>query len=488
MIEQPKCPCPDARVPQDATCRAAVVRAAQERVSCAQLVVPLSLDALREHASAIACDAAVPDAVDYAMVMLHNAAWSDEIAKIPFERRMFLLPPCLRDQARCKAEADEFGLLCVQCGACPIGEFSAMSEELGYTTMVADNASVAKELIRDGAVDAVVGVSCMETLEKMFPELNVEAVPSLALPLLRCGCRETTLDTNALRDLLKICSPQTAYVTPQALRDYVKEFFTPEVLEKCMALTGRAEAPESATEKMVLDYLAEDGKRWRPLLMLATYQALCGCSLDAIPDRVRRLAVAVECFHKASIIHDDIEDGDLVRNGYETLHARTSVAMAINAGDLLLGEGYRLIAGCGYEPAVVQEILACAADGHRQLCLGQGAELIGRPADDAAIIEIFCRKTSPAFAVALQWGVLCAAADSGVSVGIGALQAALVAYSDALGIAYQIHDDIADKDSQLTDPAALLEEYRAKTLTALEFVECAALKIFLTRFTRRVLE
>ena len=57
-----------------------------------------------------------------------------------------------------------------------------------------------------------------------------------------------------------------------------------------------------------------------------------------------RAAIAVECFHKASLVHDDIQDKDEERYGQPTVHARYGEAMAINIGDLLLGEGYRLLA------------------------------------------------------------------------------------------------------------------------------------------------
>ena len=58
---------------------------------------------------------------------------------------------------------------------------------------------------------------------------------------------------------------------------------------------------------------------------------------------LKKLAVAVECFHKASLIHDDIEDGDDLRYGTKTLHVEYGVPVALNVGDFLLGEGYRLI-------------------------------------------------------------------------------------------------------------------------------------------------
>ena len=161
-----------------------------------------------------------------------------------------------------------------------------------------------------------------------------------------------------------------------------------------------------------------------------------------------QLAVAVECFHKASLIHDDIEDEDASRYDAPTLHCQHGVAVALNVGDLLIGEGYRLIAECGASAAQVRQMTAVAAAGHRTLCLGQGEELLLRqtPArlTAAVVIDIFRQKTAPAFDVALQLGAIHAQADE-------ATRAVLTAFSEALGIAYQIRDDLQD---QLADQGA----------------------------------
>ena len=65
----------------------------------------------------------------------------------------------------------------------------------------------------------------------------------------------------------------------------------------------------------------------------------------------------MECFHKASLIHDDIEDEDKGRYDQPTLHVEHSIGVALNAGDLLIGEGYRLIGEIGLDPKLIAEIL-----------------------------------------------------------------------------------------------------------------------------------
>jgi geranylgeranyl diphosphate synthase type II len=151
--------------------------------------------------------------------------------------------------------------------------------------------------------------------------------------------------------------------------------------------------------------------------------------------------VAVECFHKASLIHDDIEDADALRYGQPTLHVEHGTAVALNVGDFLLGEGYRLLAELEVPAEVKVEMLRLAAEGHVTLCRGQGAELAW--ARDPGVLgsldvlQIFRQKTAPAFEVALRLGALVGRATPEV-------HQVLTTYSESLGIAYQIRDDIED--------------------------------------------
>jgi geranylgeranyl diphosphate synthase type II len=159
----------------------------------------------------------------------------------------------------------------------------------------------------------------------------------------------------------------------------------------------------------------------------------------------------VECFHKASLVHDDIEDGDMQRYGEPTLCGAHGVPIALNVGDVLIGEGYRLLAESGLDAARVREAVREAAAAQRLLCQGQGAELAWSrdpgPLSSRQVLEIFRLKTAPAFDVALQLGVIAAGrADECAAV--------LRDYSDAVGVAYQIKDDLDD----LVDDAGLVRD------------------------------
>ena len=108
---------------------------------------------------------------------------------------------------------------------------------------------------------------------------------------------------------------------------------TRDALDEVM---GPAAGVDPATDDLAREWLARDGKRWRPYLATAIWMALEseGCAeAPAFTDDVRKLAVAIECFHKASLIHDDIEDGDDIRYGAPTLHAEHGVAPPARRGE-----------------------------------------------------------------------------------------------------------------------------------------------------------
>ena len=117
--------------------------------------------------------------------------------------------------------------------------------------------------------------------------------------------------------------------------------------------------------------------------------------------------------------------------------------MALNLGDYLLGEGYRLIAETTVDADKRARMLHAAAIGHRTLSVGQGTELLWtrnpKPIRSREVLRIFSQKTAPAFDVALRIGSILggAAADDDV---FGVIDT----YSDALGIAFQIVDDLLD--------------------------------------------
>ena len=400
-------------------------------------VPPLSLDELRCHAGRVV-ESAGMDAkyTDFAAVLVSNAAWWPTVAAIPYGKRLILLPKCMRDSQKCPAEFDEIGLLCENCGACLNDEFKRQAEQLGYAVLIAEGSPVVMSLVKTGKVDAVIGISCMGVLENVFPYMDAGAVPGIAVPLLYDGCKDTAVDVDWVWEAIyRTSETETVRLNLENLRKQVDSWFTRPSLESLLA------ARKSQVEQLSLDWLCGTGKRWRPFLAAAVYQALSADTEAALPEDIKKIALAVECFHKASLIHDDIEDGDDLRYGKKTLHAEHGVPVALNVGDFLLGEGYRLLTELNIGDDRTVAMLSVAAHGHRSLCLGQGSELAWmsnpQPQPPNDVIDIYRKKTSPAFEVALRLGAVYAGCDD-------ALSKILTDYSDALGIAYQIRDDIEE--------------------------------------------
>ncbi len=430
---------PKKNIPQTAFERTRVLHAVRDYVAEHNPVPPVPMTQLKEHADVLITQLRLdPIYRDYVGVLLSNEMWRESLATVPFERRLLLLPKCMRVEAKCPAPFDEFGLLCKQCGLCTIQDLTAEAERLGYAVLVAEGSAIVMSIIQTGKIDAIVGVSCLSVLEQAFPYMEAAAIPGVAIPLLQDDCIDTTVDLDWVWEYIHLTSEdKTRRLDLGALRDEVDFWFAPGSLELIM---GKS---EGETERIGREWLGRAGKRWRPFLTVATFQAMHRGNSTMLPEDLRKVAVAVECFHKASLIHDDIEDNDSVRYGEKTLHEQYGVAVALNVGDLLIGEGYRLLASCRVSAEQKVVMLRVAAEGQRQLCQGQGAELCWarqpKPLKATEVLDIFRRKTAPAFEVALRMGAIYAGLESyeEVSDVIGT-------YSEALGIAYQIRDDLSD--------------------------------------------
>ena len=161
---------------------------------------------------------------------------------------------------------------------------------------------------------------------------------------------------------------------------------------------------------------------------------------------VRRAALSIETFHKASLVHDDIEDDDAFRYGQLAVHRRFGLPTAINVGDYLIGLGYRLLSkhdpADPVDPAVRADVVDALAAAHLRLSEGQGAELLWRDTKDRRLqpldaLKIYALKTSPAFEAALTCGIRMA---GDVTPYVEAIRT----FSRNLGVAFQILNDLND--------------------------------------------
>ncbi len=183
----------------------------------------------------------------------------------------------------------------------------------------------------------------------------------------------------------------------------------------------------------------DGGKRLRPLLVLAACQALQGDMAAAM-----RAAVAVELIHAYSLVHDDMPcmDNDVLRRGKPTVHVQYGQAQAMLAGDAMQALAFEILTPEAGVPAALQarltSLLARSA-GHAGMAGGQAIDLasIGRMLDEASLRDMHRRKTG----ALLQCSVLMGAACGGASP---AVTAALSDYGAAIGLAFQVVDDILD--------------------------------------------
>ena len=182
--------------------------------------------------------------------------------------------------------------------------------------------------------------------------------------------------------------------------------------------------------------LLPTGKLFRPRLLLESCGAVGGSIEQVIP-----AAIGSECGHIASLIHDDIIDGDELRRGRASVHNRFGAGDAILSGDMLIFHLFRCLSEC-YErdvpaPRVVAALRSTAGAG-LDLCRGQSleAEICGNlDCGIAAYIDVARLKTAAFFRGACETGAI-------LGGGTPEQIAALASYGEQLGIAFQIHDDL----------------------------------------------
>src|SRR5438270_8023748 len=216
-----------------------------------ELTAPLMIEELKRHADAVVRGAGIDSKfADYVGVLLNNEVWRDQLASVPYDRRLLLLPKCLRVEDKCPAPFDEFGLLCKQCGLCTIQDLQAEAERLGYPVLVAEGSALVMALIQTGKIDAIVGVSCLSVLERAFPYMEAAAIPGIAIPLLQDDCKDTTVDLDWVWDVIHLTSEDhTRRLDLDALRREVQSWFSDGALDEIMGAAG------SRTEQIARDWL-----------------------------------------------------------------------------------------------------------------------------------------------------------------------------------------------------------------------------------------
>ncbi len=226
------------------------------------------------------------------------------------------------------------------------------------------------------------------------------------------------------------------------LKHYLKNMqqLVDEALERY--LPAADELPSSVHKAMRYSVFA-GGKRVRPILLLAACDSVGGDMQKAMP-----AACAMEMIHTYSLIHDDLPamDDDDFRRGIPTSHKVFGEATAILAGDALLTEAFILLSSpernsspdCGALLGVIQEIAVSA--GSRGMIGGQVVDMESegsKEVDLATVLYIHTHKTGALIKASVKSGALLGGASGGELD-------AIVRYGEAVGLAFQIADDILD--------------------------------------------
>jgi farnesyl diphosphate synthase len=200
-----------------------------------------------------------------------------------------------------------------------------------------------------------------------------------------------------------------------------------------------AETPARLGEAMRYGVL-DGGKRLRPLLVLAASEATHGARGAAL-----RAAVAVELIHAYSLVHDDMPcmDNDVLRRGKPTVHVQYGEAQAMLAGDAMQALAFEVLTpdDASIEPALQARLCALLARsaGHAGMAGGQAIDLasIGLALTEVALRDMHRRKTGALLQASVLMGAACGQCDARA-------WRALEQYGAAIGLAFQVVDDILD--------------------------------------------
>ncbi|QWE16335.1 polyprenyl synthetase family protein [Polynucleobacter sp. AP-Nino-20-G2] len=220
------------------------------------------------------------------------------------------------------------------------------------------------------------------------------------------------------------------------------------------------------------------GKRIRPLLVYAAGE-LAQTSNQASQTALDAAAVAIECIHAYSLVHDDLPcmDDDDLRRGRPTVHKAFDEATALLVGDALQTRAFEILANapCDAQVRLAMISILASASGSRGMAGGQAIDLesVGKKLDLAGLKQMHAMKTGALLS--------CSVALGGIIAQLNPSQMQHLAnYSEALGLAFQIVDDVLDAtaDSQTLGKTAGKDAANDKptyvTLMGLDYAKKAA--------------
>ncbi len=227
----------------------------------------------------------------------------------------------------------------------------------------------------------------------------------------------------------------------------LSRWMTPHLARVESALSAHIQAQSPAALGEAMRYAVLDGgKRLRPLLVLATAEAV---GLDSQSPAALNAACAIEAIHAYSLVHDDMPcmDNDVLRRGKPTVHVQFGEAQALLAGDALQTMAFEMLTP---DPAQVDPLvqatcvaLLARASGYQGMAGGQAIDLasVGKPLSEDQLRQMHRLKTGALLLCSVQMGAACA---PGVATSV---QQALSRFGQALGLAFQVVDDVLDVTS-----------------------------------------
>lgn len=215
-------------------------------------------------------------------------------------------------------------------------------------------------------------------------------------------------------------------------------------VERALAAWVTPDAPAGLGDAMRYAVL-DGGKRLRPLLVLATSEAVGGS-----PDAAMRAACAVELIHAYSLVHDDMPcmDNDVLRRGKPTVHVQYGEAQALLVGDALQALAFELLSPeAGVDPAMACSLcrLLARASGAHGMAGGQAVDLasVGLALDQPALEQMHRLKTGALLQASVAMGAACGSPE-------GHAVEQLVRFGASIGLAFQVVDDILDVTADST--------------------------------------
>ena len=199
----------------------------------------------------------------------------------------------------------------------------------------------------------------------------------------------------------------------------------------------RKDCPKHLAEAMGYA-LTAGGKRVRPILAIASYEAAGGTAESILP-----VASSIELIHTYSLIHDDLPamDNDDLRRNKPTTHRAFGEAEAILAGDALLTDAFNIISEADAKPTLLLKVIneLSYGSGPEGMVGGQSMDILleGKKADKKRLLYIHTHKTGALIRASIRIGAIMANASP-------AKLEALTDYGEKIGLAFQVTDDILD--------------------------------------------